>query len=426
MRKLVTLGNGVRLLLLPQADVSFIGIAVSIAAGSRYEREGEVGITHLLEHLLLHECRSYDSQAAYSEALDGKTMDLDAFTEPTALTVRFDAQRSTFVDGVDLLANLTLRPRITRPLVDDEIGRVAEERMMTEDDPVETTDELVDRLVFRGSTLERSVDGSLEQLHALTVRQVLNWHQTITCGRRLTIAITGDINPELAEQRIWTRFHRLQPGAAPHLPAFRIRQQRPRIELRQQSSCDVQISVAFPTFGFDHPDRLALCVLNNHLGDERRWSTRLALNLLGQNGVYWAKSTVWHYRDVGVFKIATAVRPDRVTEVLRLLRQELERLVNQRLSRRELELTVTYLKRDARLRKYDPSGHAAFYARQLLANGDILTSNQFVQRVNAIRARDILRVARLILRPERLNAVLLGPLYGLTVEEVQKTLMFSP
>lgn len=410
MKRMVTLPNGVRLVIVYETRAINAGLAVVIAAGSRYEQSPEQqGLTHLVEHLMLHRTERHPTYESLAVAIDRTVSDEIVETRPGSLTVAFEIPRSRIRQAIDLASDVVLRPAITREAIDREISRIRDERDLDADVVEASVDDIAEDLVFDGSPIAQPLIGSPDQLAARTVREVEDWHRTVVRGRRLAIALVGNVNLAEAERQIQRRFGRLPSGPPLDTPSIVVAQTRPRLQLVPRPYQTFQLRIAFPTVGFDHPDRLPLTILHNHLGLRARNSSRLALRLLATGLAYQAETDLWYYTDAGSLTIRIAVRREYLEPALAVVREELDRLRQQRLSWEVLELALWAVKRDARERKYIPLSQSRFLAHQLLATDDVLTSDQFIQAVNRLRARDIRRVAQATLVPERTNVVLAGP-----------------
>lgn len=410
MKRVVTLSNGVRLVIVYETCSINAGLAVVIAAGSLYENSPEQqGLTHLVEHLMLHRTERHQTYESLAVAIDQTISDEIVETRPGSLTVAFEIPRSRIRKAIDLAADVVLRPAITREAIDREISRIGDEGDLSADVVEESVDDMAEDLVFDGSPIAQTLLGSPRQLAARTVREVEDWHRTIVRGNRLAIALVGNVNVAEAEQQIRRRFGRVPAGPPFRAPQIVVAQTQPRLRLVERPYKTFQLRVAYPTVGFDHPDRLPLTILHNHLGLRERNSSRLALRLLATGIAYQGETDLWYYTDAGSLTIRIAVRREHLETTLTAVREELDRLRQHRLSWDELDLALWAVKRDARERKYIPLSQSRFLAHQLLATDDAMTSDQFIQAVNRIRARDIRRVAQTTFLPERTNIVLAGP-----------------
>lgn len=386
----------------------YSGTSIAVHGGSRYEYADRRGLSHLVEHLMLYCNERYPTRTLFAEVLDQTVVDYDATTYLSTLSVSFEATRSSTLAAIDLIAEVVLRPIISREIINRELQRIVDEEVLDKDIIEPTVDELVESLIFQGDALAQPISGSPQHLAQLTVRDVEEWHHTIVRGNRMAIAVIGNFDPISVEKRIRQRFSRLPHGPLFVRPRFSGVQDAMRILISRQATGLVQIRIGFPTVGFRHPERFIVGLLNNHLGAEIRWSSRLAERLLGSGLSYIARSELWLYDDVGTLVISCDALPERLQKVLQTLGEELRTLRTEKLTRRAFDLALMSFKRGARERQFISISQARFFAHQLLATGDVVTSEQFAHELGNIRPADLLRVASQTLSLHRMNVVVFG------------------
>ena len=113
-------------------------------------------------------------------------------------------------------------------------------------------------------------------------------------------------------------------------------------------------------------------------------------------------------RESGAIEASTNTRSGATGEVLRLMVDEFWRLQRERVSERELSDAKAYLAGSFPLTIETPDAIATQILNVLFYGLPIEELQSFRQRVNAVTADDIERVARVYLRPDRLSIVLVG------------------
>lgn len=422
LRRLLTLPNGLRVALVPNAQSFFAGMAVVIEAGSRFLRAEDTVHPHVIEHMMTAECQRYPTYEALMRQLDLVTTDFDAETAKEGISFKFEARRSRFDECLDLAAEMVLRPQFRELRLQRELALLADE-YETLDTPAEVrAEDACEERLFGDHPLGASGSGTTTWFQRATVSDLYRWHAEHVCGRRLVIVVCGNFDPTTTLARLKRLFGSLPAGApAQPVPLSDIRPGT--VVLSPESNHGrVQIAIAFPTAGFGQHDRLALSILNNHLGGGARNSSRLFLTLRDEGLAYAVKSRVWHYRDAGTLTILTEVRATNLLPALATIRRELELLRERPLSADELWLAKRSLKDEARGRHNDCFNEAAFFAFQLLLTGRLLTCDQYVKAVNRIRSAEVFRVARSVLSSPRMAAVLVGGLDGHRPESITDAL----
>ena len=80
MYSLTRLSSGIPVLIAPVEGTASVTAMVFAGAGSRYEVQGERGISHFLEHMFFKGGKKYRTTQEVSAAIDGVGGDFNAFT----------------------------------------------------------------------------------------------------------------------------------------------------------------------------------------------------------------------------------------------------------------------------------------------------------------------------------------------------------
>src|SRR6478672_3528550 len=154
-----TLDGGERIVTERVSSVRSVAIGMWIGAGSRDERHGEEGISHLIEHLLFKGSARY-SAMEIAQIFDGLGGELNAATakEYTVIYARvLDAHLET---ALDVMGDMLLAPVFDPGELDSEREVVLEEIAMYEDSYHDLVHDLISSAVFGDHPLGRPVIGS--------------------------------------------------------------------------------------------------------------------------------------------------------------------------------------------------------------------------------------------------------------------------
>ena len=132
--RLTTLQSGVRIVTEAMPSVRSVSLGFWIGTGSRFERESEAGLSHLLEHLLFKGSEKYES-LEIDQIFDGMGAELNAGTgkETTSVYARVIDQHVP--EAIDVMADMVFRPALDD--IESERAVILEEIAMYEDDPQE-------------------------------------------------------------------------------------------------------------------------------------------------------------------------------------------------------------------------------------------------------------------------------------------------
>jgi hypothetical protein len=156
-----------------------------------------------------------------------------------------------------------------------------------------------------------------------------------------------------------------------------------------------------------HPDYMAVNLAIRILGGEG--SNRLHQVLRTERGLtYGAQANMDTLKESGDFEAETNTRSDATGEVLRLIVDEFWRLQRERVGDRELDGAKAYLTGSFPLTIETPESIAMQVVNALFYGLPLQELQNFRERVNAVTPDDIQRVAKALLKPDRLSVVLVG------------------
>jgi predicted Zn-dependent peptidase len=386
-----------------------VAVAFMVAVGSRYEPDGDAGISHFVEHMVFKGGGRYPTARAVSEAVEGVGGVLNAATdrEVTVFWTRVPADKLQL--AISVLSDMLLRPAFEAAEVTKERQVVIEELRMYQDNPQDYAQIVFDETMWPDHPLGRDVAGREETVRGFTdadCRRHLDVHLR---PDTLVVSIAGAVTPDAArgliEAELGPWAHQApgpRPGALPATPPSG----RPlRIARRAVEQASVLVGARAPSY-LD-PDRYAIDILNVVLGEGM--SSRLFLELRERRGlVYDVHSFTSRLYDSGVLGVGLGCEPRRAVTALRAALAEWRRLADEPVGAAELHKAREYAKGRLLLQLESTSALCDYAGQQLLLTGRILTPDEIVSRLDAVTADDVQRVAGEVLA-RGLRGAVVGP-----------------
>jgi predicted Zn-dependent peptidase len=402
------LDSGIRILSERMPGVRSATLGAWVGAGSRDERPELSGATHFLEHLLFKGTQARSARDI-AEAFDAVGGDVNAFT-----TKEFTCFYARTLDAdvpmaVEILADMLRNSLLKEEDVAAERQVVLEEIAMHEDAPDDIVHDLFAETIWPDHPLGRRVQGRSETVAAMS-RDDLEayWREHYVPGN-LVIAAAGSLEHEALVEWVAKAFRdapvgpRRPPRSGEEGPAFHARLtvvERP-IE---------QVHLAYGTAGVarNDPRRWAFGVLNAVVGGGM--SSRLFQEIRERRGlVYSVYSSHSSFAETGLFSVYAATGPERVGEVLRLVRDELDRVLDGGITGEELARGKGHLRGSLVLGLEDTSGRMSRLGKGELCHGEILSPDEVVARIDAVTLEDVARVARETIGSHPWSLALVGP-----------------
>ena len=395
------LDNGMVVLVLADHQAPVICYQTWFAVGSRHERPGKTGISHLFEHLLFGQTESVP-HGKFDRLLEEAGADGNAATylDWTYYTISLPREALDLVVRLeaDRLQNLVLRD----DTVASEREVVANERRQAVEDDVDgAVAERLYETVFREHGYRWPTIGYMPDILGLTTEDCRRFYGTYYAPNNATLAVVGDVAPDELVARLEEHYGSI-PAAA--VPIEDVRPEPPQTQERRLSldkpTASEKLVVAYrsPAFGdFDHS---ALIVLNEILVGGR--ASRLHRVLVQQRELASSvRAYVGTYRDPSLWDFWLVARKGVELATLHAALDELLAEVRQQpVSESELQRAQARVELSSLQGLETVSGRATQIGFCETVLGDPAALFDKVEEVQRVRRADVLRVARQYLRDE--------------------------
>ena len=406
------LAGGLRVVTQTMPAARSVSVAILVGVGSRHEDDREAGLSHLLEHLVFKGTRGYPDAGSLSAAIEAVGGSANASTDRELTVFSAKVPREQLDTALEVTAELALRPLLRRADLLSEKPVIVDEIRMYVDSPTDHVFTLFDELLFGKHPLGREIAGSPGSVRRQTIDAVRRHWATWYGPDRVVVAAAGALDHETVVRAAedWL-------GDLRGLPDGRRRVIAPKpspagaLAVRHRALAQGNLCLGMPGVARDHADRWALDLLSAVLGDGM--SSRLFLELRERRSLAYDISTFGSsYSDCGTFGVHAGFDPDHAEQVVGGILDELERVVNDPVPDAELERARAYTRGRLELRMEDSAAVAGWLGSGESLLPRILTVDEVLERLDAVTADDVLRVARRYVRPDRARLAVLGPFRG--------------
>jgi predicted Zn-dependent peptidase len=226
------------------------------------------------------------------------------------------------------------------------------------------------------------------------------------------LTVVGNVDPRAAQAQIREKFNpwpKGQPLSISLLPPLR---QSKLKEVRQRKFLDQAIVViALQAMGLRDIDRPAFEVINALLGSGG--NSRLYQEIREKRALAYLVGSLYHpLSDTGLWATYAGTDPKNIEQVQSIFFQEIQRIRQEPLSAAELDEIKSYIQGRTLIRNENNAALADFVAQSLLS-GSWVSPAEFIAKVQAVTAEEVMRVARLYLHEDQFNVIVLQPYPGL-------------
>ncbi|GAC1533971.1 MAG: pitrilysin family protein [Candidatus Velthaea sp.] len=252
---------------------------------------------------------------------------------------------------------------------------------------------------------------TVQSLQAVAPADVRAYARRYIRPDHTTIVVAGDVKAADVRAKIEHAFARWQNvGSAPStiLPPLPLTKAAVRFIPAQRDAVSVHLGES--AIGRRNPDFYAMNLLNGVLGADGTFDTRLMHEIREQRGlVYSVSSALSVTRERGTFEINFSANPLNVAPAVRLIKQNLQRMIDQPVGADELNRARTKLVAGTLVAEESTQTLVArceAIARYRLPADYYRT---FARRYARYTPADLLAVARKYIRPQRIVEVYEGP-----------------
>ncbi len=405
------LKNGLRVLIAEDHVAPVLSIAVTYNVGSRDERKGRTGFAHLFEHMMFKGSENVGPGEHFTLVYNnGGSMN---GTTNKDRTLYFETMPSNQLDLTLFLEADRMRSlEITKENLDNQRHAVQEERRSGIDNqPYGKTFEAIDELAYDNFAYEHSVIGSMDDLNAASVQDVAEFFKTYYAPNNAVVAIVGDVKTAdcLAKVRKYFESIPSQPAPAPVDMTEPPQTAERRLTLEDALARLDRLDVVYKIPPAMSPDEDALSVLGTVLGGGR--SSRLYEQVVREKQLASSASAfAGTSRGPGLFRVNAMAAPGKsIAEIESAIGEEVERVKTGPIADWEMEKARTAARSSFVSSVQSTLSRAILLSQYALFYDDPGLINTRAQKIAAVTAEDVQRVARQYLTRENRTVVITSP-----------------
>jgi predicted Zn-dependent peptidase len=403
-----TAPNGLVVLTERLPGIRSAATGIYVRTASAHERREQMGISHLLEHMVFKgtERRSAKELALELEVRGGS---LDAFTGRDYTSYQAHTLDADLPLAVEILTDLARRPLLRGSDLEPERNVILEEIHGVEDTPDDLVFELHAAELWPAHPYGYSILGSPGTLALLSADDLRSLHQAGYYRGNFVVAAAGNVNHDqlltVLEREGWFEGTAVEPArqAVPSVPAIRGTERR-----EERDTAQTHIVFGTDTFPLRDPRRFALAILTNVFGGGM--SSRLFQRVREELGLAYAVFAYKNfYQSAGQLGVYIGTQPSTADAAVEAIRGEYARLSREGLPLAELADGKQQLKGQVMLSLESPGARMARLAGFVLHDDHYRPLDQMLAEIDAVTGDDIAAVAAEFFAPERQTVVRLGP-----------------
>ena len=395
-----TLDNGLRMIHLPSAS-QVVWCGYEIAAGSRDEQPGEEGLAHFCEHMTF---KGTERRSALQviNALESVGGELNAFTNKEDTVFYAAVTKEHFAKAVELLTDIVFHSQYPQQEIDKEVEVICDEIESYNDSPAELIYDEFENLLFEGHPLGHNILGKAELLRTFTTADALRFTRRHYRPDNAVFFVYGDVDFKRLCDKFTVYSLRFtdeytiggKKGGLASISSVNCKPSTVNKTITlDHNTHQAHVMIGTQAYRYDAPRRMTLYLLNNILGGPGM-NARLNLSLRERHGlVYTVESSMAAYSDTGVWSVYFGCDHHDITRCQRLVRRELDRVMQRPLSVSQLSAAKKQLKGQLAIACDNREQFALDFGRNFLHRGQERDLDVLFRRIDGVTAEDIQQVA---------------------------------
>ena len=436
-----TLDNGLRIIHLP-SDSKVVYCGYQINAGTRDEEPGEEGLAHFCEHVTF---KGTERRKAWHilNCLESVGGDLNAYTNKEGTVYYSAILKEHIARAVDLLSDIVFHSVYPQAEIDKEVEVICDEIESYNDSPAELIYDEFENILFKDSPLGHNILGTAEQVRSFTTEDALRFTRKLYRPDNAIFFAYGDIDfkklvklvgraladddsGKLAEEDCHadfadgadfsggTGFAGDENSITTEKSVSSVKSVGPKnypsvgeeiagqTIVMQKNTHQAHVMIGTRAYDVNDDRRMPLYLLNNILGGPGM-NAKLNLALREHNGlVYTVESTMVAYGDTGTWSIYFGCDEHDIKRCLRLVRKELDRMMEKPLSDSQLKAAKKQIKGQIGVACDNRENFALDFGKSFLHYGWEKNVDCLYEQVEAITSQQIQDVARELFDKDRL------------------------
>jgi zinc protease len=340
--EMVTLDNGLKLILKENHSSPIIAVDVKIGAGGLREGKKQAGLANMTTEMMFKGANGLTAQEI-AEKFESMGSRYGSKASKSYTSFNFRSLTENFIPTLELFLDILHKPDFDSDEFEKMQDQVADWIKNEEDDLFEYTRNNALEALFPETPIGYSTYGKLDELKRLKRNDLVNFHKKYFVANNMVVAIVGDFYAAEIKEELLKQFGRFEKGKVSDYDLPKLKKINEPIEISLQKNREqAQIIYAARTFPANDDKVLAMAVVQNILSGSM--SSRLFKNLRAKDSLAYS---TWAYNvgmaNTGYFMTTISTAATKVGTATRRLKEEIDDFRENGFSDKEFEDAKKYM-----------------------------------------------------------------------------------
>ncbi|MCM1043498.1 MAG: insulinase family protein [Corallococcus sp.] len=392
-----TYKSGLRLVAKHMPSLYTVCLGIYVNVGSIREDKSVNGYSHFIEHLMF---KGTTRRSAYqiSEDMDNIGAQLNAFTSKDNTCFYTKSASTDLENCIDLLSDMYFNSQFDEKEIQREKNVVIEEINMGLDMPEDVCQDLIAEAAYFNQQLGQTIVGSAENIKYSDRHSILNFKEKYYVPSNTVISVAGNFdidNLDTLIERYFENNFKSKYSAVnkEENSTFTAGKFLYKFKDTEQS----HISLAYSGVSMENEEEARIfSLLSNILGGGM--SSRLFQSIREKNGyAYSVYSFPSVYSNTGYLEIYCGTNPENLTDLTKLLQEELKKFVDEGITEAELARAKAQMTNGAYMGLENTMTVMTTYGRNMLKLNKVFDMEKRVAATQRISVEQVNALIRKIM-----------------------------
>jgi len=399
------LKNGVRVLLIPRLGLRAVEIEVFLKMGSKYEREGEFGMSHFLEHMAFKGTKKRPESWDLMTEIDAKGAYYNASTDQEITSYYITTIAKNVDWAMELLSDVLLNSTYKEKEVKKERGVIVEEIRMYKDNAMAGLSGEMAEMLFGGKDKGCfNISGGVKDIRRVEREKLLYYRKKYFDPKKTVVAMAGDVKEtdiKIAEKY----FGGFKRESDTVLLKRKIILNKKRIKEKLKEREQEHFCLALPGLGWSDNRYEQIRLLELILAGNS--SSRLFRKIREEKGwAYYVNSVGQKYEEAGFVAVQAGIQKRKADEALELVKREIL-AIGKDLRESELRVAKEYIMGTTRLAMDRTSFWTGFLGRRLLMEDRLVRVEEEIKKYEKVTVLMLKKLAKELFVEDEMRRIII-------------------
>lgn len=381
------LENGIRVIMVPLKGMKSVTVEVFVKIGSKYEKVGEHGISHFLEHMAFKGTKKRLTARLIANEIDSKGAAHNAGTGHEYTSYYVKTVKENIPWALELLSDILFNSEFNETEVNKEKGVVVEEIRMYKDNPIMGMSGEFTKFLYGESKIGCwNIAGEEKDILDINRSTLIDYRNKYLRSNDILVVIAGDVDPG-GEAELGKYFSAFINRSNDNLPTIEMQLNKLKTIKKHQKTEQGHFCVGVPTISWRDDRKYQMKLLEIILGGYS--SSRLQQRIREDEGMaYYIHSISDNFEEAGYLAFQAGVRVDMLEEAIQMTIEEMLFTKNS-IDEEELARAKSYIIGRMKLLMDQSDFWAGYLGQKVLLEGKAVTPEEELERYKSVKIGDL-------------------------------------